>query len=212
MHASSGPGPATAGERVGLFGGTFDPPHAGHLAAAAACLDALHLDRVLLVVANHPWQKVPDRAITPAEDRYELVAAAVQGVPGVEASRIEIDRGGPSYTVDTARALLDEARGSGRPAPELFLIIGGDLVESLPTWSRVDELRRLVTLVVVSRPQSPAPTRPAGWRSELVAGYGVDVSSSQVRSRLKEGRPVDGLVPEAVVHCILRRGLYAVRR
>lgn len=206
------PSPSVPGQRIGLLGGTFDPPHAGHLAAALACREALDLDRVLLVVANHPWQKAPLRTITPAETRFELVTSAVEGVPGVEASRLEIDRGGPSYTVDTVEELLHEARAAARPAPELFLIVGGDLVESLPTWRRVDELRGLVTLVIVSRPQSPAPVRPVGWTSELVAGLGVDVSSSQVRSLVGEGRPIRGMVPDAVERCILRRGLYAVRR
>ncbi len=208
-----GPTASAAGrQRIGLFGGTFDPPHAGHLAAARTCLEALALDRVLLVVANHPWQKVPRRAITPAEDRFELVTSAVEGVPGVEASRIEIDRGGPSYTIDTVEALTEEERTSGRPPPRLFLIVGGDLVGSLPTWNRVDELRRLVTLVIVSRPHSPTPTRPDGWTSELVDGHGVDVSSSEVRTLLGEGRPIAGMVPDAVERCILRRGLYAVPR
>src|SRR6185437_1684705 len=96
-------------ERIGLLGGTFDPPHAGHLAAALACRDALALDRLLLVVANHPWQKAPQRRISPAEDRLAMVQAAVDGVPGLEVSRMEIDRGGPSYTIETVDALRQDA-------------------------------------------------------------------------------------------------------
>ena len=141
-----------------------------------------------------------------------MVAAAVEGVPGLEASRIEIDRGGPSYTVDTVEQLRAASIANGEPPPELFVIVGADLVESLPTWERVGELAALVTLAVVSRPRSPGPTVPPGWRAEIVESPGIDVSSSEVRVRLAEGRSVEGLVPDAVVHCIRQRDLYAVGR
>lgn len=199
-------------ERIGLLGGTFDPPHLGHIDAAVRCRDALDLDRLLLVVANHPWQKAPRRQITPAEDRFAMVVAAAEGLEQVEASRIEIDRGGPSFSVETAEALRAEAKAAGRPDPELFMVVGADLVATLPSWERVDDLRRLVTLVVVSRPRSPEPEPPSGWRTIWVTGGGVDVSSSQVRALLAAGRPVAGLVPEAVIRCIGRRNLYAVGR
>ncbi|HEX3947687.1 MAG TPA: nicotinate-nucleotide adenylyltransferase [Acidimicrobiales bacterium] len=199
-------------ERIGLLGGTFDPPHAGHLAAARACRDALSLDRLLLVVANHPWQKAPRRQISPADDRLALTRAAVDGEPGLEVSRIEIDRGGPSYTVETVEALRASAARASQPMPEVFVIVGADLVDSLPTWRRPDELRQLVTLVVVSRPRSPTPTDPPGWSVVHLDGGGVDVSSSEVRSLVTEGEGVEGLVPDAVIRCISRRGLYAVGR
>jgi nicotinate-nucleotide adenylyltransferase len=199
-------------ERIGLLGGTFDPPHAGHLDAAVRCRDALDLDRVLLVVANHPWQKAPLRQVTPAEDRWAMVEAAAAGLDRVEPCRIEIDRGGPSYTVETAESLVASAGREGRPAPELFVVVGADLVATLPTWERVDDLRRLVTLVVVSRPHSTPAVARDGWTEIPVEGTGVDVSSSQVRALLAAGQPVDGLVPEAVIRCIRRRNLYAVRR
>jgi len=203
-------------ERIGLLGGTFDPPHAGHVAAALHCREALHLDRLLLVVANHPWQKAPLRAITPAEDRFAMVEAAVAGLDGVEASRIEIDRGGPSYTIETVEAFRSAAVRAGRPMPEIFVVIGADLVATLPSWERVDELRLLVTLAIVSRPRSRPTPAPDGWRVAWVEGGGVDVSSSQVRALLSEGHPaedmVPGLVPEAVMGCIRRRDLYAVGR
>src|SRR5579864_2821787 len=98
--------PLAPGARIGIFGGTFDPVHVGHLVAAAWPREAFELERVLLVVANEPWQKTGTRAVTPAEDRFLMVEAAVDGVDGVEACRIEIDRGGPSYTADTVRDLL----------------------------------------------------------------------------------------------------------
>lgn len=200
-------------ERIGLFGGTFDPPHVGHLAAASACRDELGLDRVLLVVANDPWQKA-GRRITPAADRMAMVEAMVAGVPaaGIEASRMEIDRGGPSYTVETVEELRDHAAGAGHPTPLLFLVVGSDLVPTLMTWHRAADLRRLVTLAVVSRPGTRVPVTPDGWRMVPVDGEAVDVSSSEVRRRLRHGRSVAGLVPDAVVHCIRRRGLYAVGR
>lgn len=199
-------------ERIGILGGTFDPPHAGHLAAARAAREALGLDRVLLVVANLPWQKVPTRAITRAEDRWALVEAAVEGLDGIEASRTEIDRGGPSFTVDTVEELLAEAERAGRPSPDVFLVVGADLVPTLGTWERSDELRRLVTLVVVTRPHSPSPGIPAGWTGVEIDGGGVDVSSSHLREQLAAGEPTGTGVPDPVVRCIRRRGLYAVER
>jgi nicotinate-nucleotide adenylyltransferase len=167
---------------------------------------------MLLVVANDPWQKAPVRAITPAEDRWAMVVAAARGVDGIEASRLEIDRGGPSYTIDTVEELRRQAEDEGRPEPELFVVVGVDLVGTLPTWERADDLRRLVTLVVVSRPHTPEPPVPPGWRSEHVEGGGVDVSSSEVRTLLRAGKSVNGLVPKAVIRCIQRRSLYAVGR
>ena len=212
VAAGGGSGPAGPPARWGLLGGTFDPPHCGHLAAARACRAALGLDRLLLVVANEPWQKVPQRSVTPAEDRLAMVEAAAGLVPGVEACRVEIDRGGPSYTVDTVEELGACARAAGEVPPSLYLVVGADLVPSLPTWTRVDDLRRQVTLVVVTRPQSARAADPPGWRVVHVQGDPVDVSSSEVRDRLDRGLPVEGLVPDAVIRCIRARGLYAVGR
>jgi nicotinate-nucleotide adenylyltransferase len=168
----------------------------------------LDLDRLLLVVANEPWQKVPLRPVTAAEDRFAMVEAVVPLIPGAEASRLEIDRGGPSYTADTVDALLDDAGHRGVTL-DLYLIVGADLVPALDTWRRVDELRNMVTLAVVARPHS-TPLRPSGWKSVYVEDAMVDVSSSEVRERLERGLPVDGLVPPEVVRCIRARGLYAV--
>jgi nicotinate-nucleotide adenylyltransferase len=205
-------GPGRESQRVGVLGGTFDPPHAGHVAAALACRDRLGLDKVLFVVANDPWQKSPVQPVTPAEDRLAMVTAAVEGVPGAEVSRIELDRGGPSYTVETVEELQRVARGRGEAPPALFLIVGADVVETLPSWHRVDDLARLVTLVVVVRPGVDAPKHVLGWDVEVVGGEGIAVSSSAVRSLVADGRPIEGLVPPAVEHCIRSRGLYAVPR
>jgi nicotinate-nucleotide adenylyltransferase len=192
-------------ERLGLLGGTFDPPHVGHAAAARAALDALGLDGLLLVVANDPWQKSPRRSVTPAEDRFAMTQALAEDIPGAEASRIEIDRGGPSYTVATAEALTQQGR-------EIVVVVGADLVGDLGTWERVEDLKALVRLAVVSRPTMPRPPEPPGWRVAWVDGPQIDVSSSAVRDVLARGGPVDGMVPDGVVRCILRRGLYAVGR
>lgn len=193
--------------RIGILGGTFDPPHAGHVAAARAVIERLGLDRLLLVVANDPWQKSGQREISAAEDRYALTEALAEEVPGAEASRLEIDRGGPSYSVDTAEEVLARAGGSA----ELFLVVGADLVPELGSWHRHEDLARLVTLAVVSRPTGVAPAVPTGWRVEWVDGPRVALSSSEVRDLLASGGSVDGLVPEGVIRCMLRRGMYAVR-
>ena len=171
---------------------------------------SLALDRLVLVVSNQPWQKVPLRSVTPAEDRLALVEAMLPLVPGAEVSRLEIDRGGPSYTADTVDAFLADAALRGVTL-DLYLIVGADLVAALDTWKRVEDLRATVTLAVVPRPHSLA-SRPAGWKVAYVEDHPVDVSSSEVRDRLERGLPVDGLVPDAVVRCIRSRALYAVRR
>jgi nicotinate-nucleotide adenylyltransferase len=209
---------APRSERIGIFGGTFDPPHLGHLAAARAVLETLDLDRLLLVVANDPWQKSPSRSITPADDRFAMAQALAAEIPGVEASRMEIDRGGPSYTVATVEALRQEAATAGEGAPAIYLVIGADLVSELGTWERSDDLKGLVTLAVVSRPAAtgattlPAHSVPPGWRAEWVDGPHVDVSSSKVRQALGRGASVGEMVPAGIMRCIRRRNLYAVVR
>lgn len=194
-------------ERIGVLGGTFDPVHIGHLAAAVNVRHELGLDRVLLVVANVPWQKVGARHVAPAEDRYAVVEAATEGLQGVEASRLEIDRGGPSYTADT----LVELAGL-HPGAELFLVVGSDVVSELDTWERVDEVRERATLVAVTRPGVGVHDPPGPWPMEVVEVPSLDVSATELRARVASGRPLDVLVPPAAVRQILRRGLYADRR
>ena len=195
-----------AGPRIGVFGGTFDPIHRGHVEVAGAVRTALGLDRMLVVVANEPWQK-QDRPVTPAEDRFAMVVAATADRPGLEPSRIELDRGGPSYTVDTVRALL-----SAEPGTEVVVVVGGDVVATLDTWHEHEALRDLVTLAVVDRPGAPLVDPPPGWRFVHVAVDPVDVSSTDLRARLEAGDPVEDAVPEAVIRCLSERGLYATGR
>jgi nicotinate-nucleotide adenylyltransferase len=196
----------TTGPRIGIFGGTFDPIHLGHVEVADAVRDALGLDRMLVVVANHPWQK-QDRPVTPAEDRFAMVAAALADRPGLEASRIEIDRGGPSYTIDTVRQL-----GRAEPGAELFVVVGADVVATLDTWREHEALRDLVTLAVVDRPGTSHLDPPPGWRSVRVSVTPVDVSSTDLRTVLESGGSVEGLVPDAVIRSMSDRGLYATDR
>lgn len=190
-------------ERLGIFGGTFDPPHVGHLTSAVNVRHELALDRVLLVVNNLPWQKAGGRAISPAEDRFAMVEAAVADVDGLEASRLEIEAGGPSYTADTLATLLVED-----PSRELFVILGADAAAGLVTWERCEEVRDHATVVVVERPGTdPTPT-PEGWRWAWVQVPSIEVSSTDLRARAVDGRPLDYLVTHEVVDWIAAHGLY----
>ncbi len=199
---SSSERPRSTSERLGVFGGTFDPPHIGHLAAAEAARFALGLDRVLFVVANVPWQKVDSQPVSPATDRLALVRAAVAEVDGCEASTLEIDRGGDSSTAETLEALARHGR-------ELFLIIGSDLAESLDTWRSPEVIRSLATVAVVARLGSTGSGRPPpGWRWVAVDGPGIEVSSTHVRHWLAEGRALGSVLSRPVAAEIDRRSLY----
>ena len=190
-------------ERLGIFGGTFDPPHVGHLVTAVNVRHELALDRVLLVVSGQPWQKLGTRPISGAEDRFAMVAAAVGDVEGIEASRIEIDRAGMSYTADTLAVLAAE-----EPDRELFVILGTDAAAGLATWERVEEVRDAATIVVVDRPGSRGAEPLPGWSWLRVEVPLLDVSSTDLRARVLDGRPLDYLLTPGVIACIHDRGLY----
>lgn len=196
------PGPAPQLRRIGLFGGTFDPPHVGHLVTAVNVRHALDLDVVILMVANVPWQKEGTREITPAEDRFDMVAAAVSEVPGLVPGRHEIDRGGASYTADTLAWLAEE-----HPGAVLFTIIGDDAAAGLHTWSRWDEVVKRSAMVVVDRPGDPVELDDdIDWiRVEVPR---LEVSSTDLRARFSDGRPLDYLVTQPVLDVIRARGLY----
>ena len=188
--------------RLGILGGTFDPVHVGHLVAAVNARHELGLDRVLLVVANEPWQKVGNRPVTPAADRLALVEAAVDGVEGLESSSIEIERGGPSYTADTVAEL--QARW---PGVELNLIVGADAAAGLGGWERIAEVRSKVVLVVVNRPgttiEVSGPASPLeGWDVRMVEVPALEISSTDLRDRVASGRPLDFLVPMLAIDVI----------
>lgn len=191
-----------AGRRIGVFGGTFDPPHIGHLVAAIDAREALRLDVVLLVVANAPWQKVETRAVSSAADRLAMVDAAVAGTPGLEVSDLEIRRGGLSYTADSLIALGEE-----EPGAELFLILGNDAAAGFATWERHEEVAQLAHLVVVDRPGTPTPIDD-GFSWARIDIPQLEISSTELRQRVVDGRSVHYLTPPAVVTCISERGLY----
>lgn len=186
-----------------MFGGTFDPPHHGHLAIALEVGHALELDEVLLMVAGDPWQKTAHRTITPAPTRVALARAAVEGCPGVVVSELEVERDGPSFMADTLAAL-----GDADPEAHLFLVVGSDAAAGLDTWSRPDAVRDLATTVVVDRGGREGGRPPAGWPHLVVEVPALEVSSSDLRRRVRVGEPIRGLVPRAVADLIDEAGLY----
>jgi nicotinate-nucleotide adenylyltransferase len=188
-------------ERIGVFGGTFDPVHVGHVVAAVEARRILRLDRVLMVVAGDPWQK-RGQVVASAADRYAVLAAAVEGIEGVEASDLEITREGPTYTVDTLEALA-------APGRELFLIVGADVVGGLASWRGTERLPQLATLAVVDRAgATPAAAPPAPWRCERVPIPAIEISSTDLRRRAAAGWPLDGFVPPGGCRVIAERNLY----
>ena len=193
---------STASLRIGLFGGTFDPPHVGHLVTAVNVRHALDLDMVILMVAGDPWQKSGSRDVTSAADRFAMVEAAVSDVEGLVAGRDEIDRGGPSYTADTLMGLASKHAGA-----QLFTIVGDDAAAGLATWTRVEQVVQLSQLVVVDRP-GVAVELPQQFNWLRVESPRLEVSSTDLRSRCSDGRPLDYLVTEPVLHVIEQRGLY----
>ncbi len=189
-------------ERIGLLGGTFDPIHVAHLAVAIAAKYQLGLDRVLLMVANVPWQKAQQRHVSDAPARMAMVEAACVGYPGLEPSDLEISRGGNSYTADTLEQLV-------APNREIFLIIGSDLVDDLTTWKRWDEIPPLCTLAVAHRPgEAERGELAPGWRSVTIRLPALEISSTELREMASEGRPIDFLVPANVIDVIVSKNLY----
>lgn len=189
-------------QRIGVFGGTFDPPHVGHLVTAVNVRHALSLDVVILMVNNVPWQKVGSRSITPSADRLAMVAAAVEHVDGLVAGAHEIEAGGPSYTADTLARL-----GHDHPGAELFTIVGDDAAAGIRTWERADEVLALSRMVVVDRPgEHVRLDADIDWiRVEVPR---LDVSSTDLRARWTDGRPLDYLVTDDVLAVVAARGLY----
>lgn len=189
-------------KRIGLFGGTFDPPHVGHLVTAVNVRYALGLDSVVLMVANSPWQKDGTRPISPAADRLAMVEAAVADVEGLIAGDAEIRRGGPSFTADTLQGMA-----RCYPDAELYTIVGDDAAAGLTTWQRYDEVVALSHLVVVDRPGEQVEL-PVGFDWLRVEVPRLEVSSTDLRARVLDGRPLDYLVTDSVLGIIAARHLY----
>ena len=193
--------PNPAPRRLGLLGGTFDPPHLGHLAAARIVLTQLGLDHVDLLVANDPWQKTDERTVTPAGLRLQMAEALVAGETGLGVDDREIRRGGPTYTADT----LEELRGQ-QPETELFLIVGSDTAERITTWHRPEVVRSLSTLIIVNRGEQKAPQHLDGAIHVFMEP--VEASSTSIRERIARSESVDHLTVDGVLNIIQANGLY----
>jgi nicotinate-nucleotide adenylyltransferase len=194
--------------RIGLFGGTFDPPHRAHVALAQLALQALGLDELRWIPAGQPWQKA--RAITAARHRVEMVELAMAGEPRCRLERCEVDRAGPSYTLETVRELqARDAQGHDTPA-EWFLVIGQDQYAGLHTWHGWRELLGRVSLAVANRPGTHAAPDPAvaAAAPRMVPLAMMDIASTTIRARVAQGRDIRDLVPEAVASYIARHHLY----
>jgi nicotinate-nucleotide adenylyltransferase len=189
--------------KIGIMGGTFDPIHNGHLVAASEVADRFALDEVLFVPTGQPWQKA-DRAVSPSEDRYLMTVIATASNPRFSASRVDIDRGGPTYTVDTLSELHE-----AMPDAALFFITGADALAQILSWRDVDRVFRYAHFVGVTRPGYVLGDDhlPAGVAS-LVEVPAMAISSTACRERVAQGRPVWYLVPDGVVQYITKRNLY----
>ena len=196
--------------RIGLLGGTFDPPHVGHLWLATLARDALGLERVLVIPAPQPPHKqgVP---MSPVDDRVALVRAAIEDDPSLELSTIELERSGPSYTIDTVTALRGELPGDVEPV----LIMAADSLAAIDTWREPDALLASLEWAIAPRPGTPAPEGerlrerfgPAADRIHLLDGPALDVSATEIRARVAAGRAIRYLVPRRVEAEIAARGL-----
>ena len=195
----------TVPRRLGILGGTFDPPHLGHRAAALAVQTQVGLDEIVLMVANEPWQKVGDRQVTAAQVRWDMTNALVQGISGLRADDREIRRGGPTFTVDTLEEIL-----SDQPDTEIFLIVGADTAERLETWHRASDVVGLSTIVIVNRDET-TNTAPGFLRDARVLNVTmtpVDVSSSAIREAVSHGDSIDVMTSSSVVTIIRDHSLY----
>ena len=189
--------------RAALFGGSFDPPHVGHVALARIALESLALDELRIVTAGDPWQKA--RTVTAAEHRDAMVRLAMAGLDRVVFDRREIERQGPSYTLDTVTALQQE-----HPGTIWLLLIGADQYARLHTWKGFDALLQQVELAVAGRPGSPlqADPRVAVRPVHAVPLPPVDVSSTEIRRRVAAGESIAGMVPKQVAGYIAAHHLY----
>jgi nicotinate-nucleotide adenylyltransferase len=189
------------------MGGTFDPIHHGHLVAASEVADLFDLDEVVFVPTGQPWQK-SDRGVSPAEDRYLMTVIATASNPRFSVSRVDVDRGGPTYTIDTLTDL-----GRQHPGKEMFFITGADALAQIVGWRDNERLFEMAHFVGVTRPgyQLADADLPAGGVS-LVEIPALAISSTDCRDRVHRGSPVWYLVPDGVVQYIEKRGLYRAPR
>ncbi|MEU8139051.1 nicotinate-nucleotide adenylyltransferase [Streptodolium elevatio] len=197
-------GTAQRNRRVGVMGGTFDPIHHGHLVAASEVAGLFELDEVVFVPTGEPWQK-SGREVSPAEDRYLMTVIATASNPRFSVSRVDIDRPGQTYTVDT----LKDLRSASGEGTELFFITGADALAQIFSWRNAGELFELAHFIGCTRPGHTLsdPGFPDGGIS-LVEVPALAISSTDIRRRQQDGEPVWYLVPDGVVQYISKRGLY----
>jgi nicotinate-nucleotide adenylyltransferase len=196
-------------QRIGVLGGTFDPPHLAHLALAVAAREVLRLDRVIFVPAGDPWRKA-GRGVSPAAMRLELVRAAVEALPWAEVSDVEVRREGPSYSQET----LAELAGEGTA---LWFILGADALADMPHWHEPQSIVALARLAVARRPGAQGPLVPQALRErvsgiedriDVVPMEEIDISATEIRRRLAGGEPTHDLLAPAVRALIDERGWY----
>lgn len=196
----------SSSSRVGIFGGTFDPIHKAHLEVARQAVIQMDLDKIILVPSKHPPHK-NEKGITRAEIRYEMVKLAVEDKRNMEVSSVEIERTGPSYTVDTLKE-MDEIYD------EIMFVVGADNLINIKTWKKPEELLEMCPFVVAPR----GGVLEEDFQDEIFRGKDlrfldmseISLSSTEVRERFVEGQSVDGLVPEKVIEFILEKDLYRV--
>lgn len=188
--------------KLGLYGGSFDPVHCGHLLVAQAAVEELQLDRLLFVpAARSPFKS--DQAPTPSSVRLRLLRLALAGHPEFDIHTIELDRGGVSYSIQTVESLSLQY-----PGAQLLWLIGADHVSTLPLWREAERLASLVEFVVIPRPGIDPVDAPGAFRLRWLRGWPLSVSSSEIRERAKVGKGIRGLVPDIVADTIRGEGLY----
>ena len=190
-------------QRIGVLGGSFDPPHLGHLGIAEFVASNRQLDKVLFVVANIQWQKAAEEEMLDSFHRLAMVELAVEEIDGFYASKIEIERGGDSVTVETLEALCE-----ADPEARYELIIGADNASTMSTWRRSDELEQYAEIIVVGRPGFHFSDAEKQFNFVTLDGPRLDVSSEAIRSAVKSGDPIGHLVPNSVGDYIHQKGLY----
>jgi nicotinate-nucleotide adenylyltransferase len=188
--------------RLGLYGGSFDPLHRGHLLVAQAALEELSLDRLFFIpAAQSPFK--PGSRPAPDAARLRMLRRSLAGQSRIEVHTDELTRGGVSYSIDTVNAFRNR-----HPNAELFWLIGADHVPTLPQWREAERLAEWVTFVVIPRPGQPQATLPQPWRLKHLRGWPLGVSSSEIRERVRRGLPIDHLVPSGTADVIASERLY----
>ena len=188
--------------RIGLFGGSFDPVHSAHVMMARAALNELQLDRLFIIPATRSPFK-PEQQPAPDEVRLAMLKAAFEEVAGCEIERLELEREGASYAIDTVRVFVERF-----PEAELFYLIGADHVPTLPQWREADALAKILTFVVVPRPGGHEVEFPESFAGRCLEGELMDISSSDIRARMREGKSVGHLLPPAVAGILSKKQIY----